>query len=89
VDGNVGLIVLYPKSLCAPHRYGFLRKSSASVELFTAIEQALAGKTYITPLVTKGVPLGVFPVPGREAWRREAHQSVSAKCCNSSQKAVR
>jgi hypothetical protein len=26
-------------------------------ELFTAIEQALAGKTYITPLVTKGVPL--------------------------------
>ena len=32
----------------------------ASAELFTAIEQALAGKTYITPLVTKGVPLGVF-----------------------------
>ncbi len=39
---------------------GYLLKSSASVELFTAIEQALAGKTYITPLVTKGVPLGVF-----------------------------
>ncbi len=39
---------------------GYLLKSSASVELFTAIEQALAGKTYITPLVTKGVPLEVF-----------------------------
>jgi DNA-binding NarL/FixJ family response regulator len=37
-----------------------LLKSSASVELFTAIEHALAGKTYITPLVTKGVPLGIF-----------------------------
>jgi DNA-binding NarL/FixJ family response regulator len=39
---------------------GYLLKSSASAELFTAIEQALADKTYITPLVTKGVPLGVF-----------------------------
>jgi DNA-binding NarL/FixJ family response regulator len=39
---------------------GYLLKSSASAELFTAIEQALAGKTYITPLVTKGVPLGAF-----------------------------
>jgi DNA-binding NarL/FixJ family response regulator len=37
-----------------------LLKSSASAELFTAIEQALADKTYITPLVTKGLPLGVF-----------------------------
>ncbi|MGB7791550.1 MAG: response regulator transcription factor [Terrimicrobiaceae bacterium] len=35
-------------------------KNSASGELFTAIERALAGKTYVTPLVTKGVPLGVF-----------------------------
>ncbi|MGA7883884.1 MAG: response regulator transcription factor, partial [Terrimicrobiaceae bacterium] len=39
---------------------GYLLKSSASAELFTAIEHALAGKTYITPLVTRGVPLGVF-----------------------------
>ena len=39
---------------------GYLLKNSASGELFTAIERALAGKTYITPLVTKGVPLGVF-----------------------------
>jgi DNA-binding NarL/FixJ family response regulator len=39
---------------------GYLLKSSASAELFTAIEQALAGEIYITPLVTKGVPLGVF-----------------------------
>jgi DNA-binding NarL/FixJ family response regulator len=39
---------------------GYLLKSSASAELFTAIEQALAGRIYVTPLLTKGVPLGVF-----------------------------
>jgi DNA-binding NarL/FixJ family response regulator len=39
---------------------GYLLKNSASGELLTAIERALVGKTYITPLVTKGVPLGVF-----------------------------
>jgi DNA-binding NarL/FixJ family response regulator len=39
---------------------GYLLKKCASGELFTAIEQALAGKTYVTPLLTKGVPLGVF-----------------------------
>jgi len=38
----------------------FLLKSSASGELILAIEMALAGKTYITPLITKGKPLGVF-----------------------------
>jgi DNA-binding NarL/FixJ family response regulator len=36
-----------------PGRSGYLLKSSASVEVFTAIEQVLAGKTYVTPLVTK------------------------------------
>ena len=39
---------------------GYLLKNSASGELFTAIERALAGKTYVTPLITKGMPLGVF-----------------------------
>jgi DNA-binding NarL/FixJ family response regulator len=39
---------------------GYLLKSSATGELFTAIEHAVAGKTYITPLVTRGVPLAVF-----------------------------
>ena len=39
---------------------GYLLKSSAADELFTAIEHALAGRTYITPLVTKGVPLALF-----------------------------
>jgi DNA-binding NarL/FixJ family response regulator len=39
---------------------GYLLKSSAAGELFTAIERALAGKIYITPLLTKGVPLAVF-----------------------------
>jgi DNA-binding NarL/FixJ family response regulator len=38
----------------------YLLKSSASAELFTAIEQALAGKIYVTPLVTKDVPLSTF-----------------------------
>jgi len=38
----------------------FLLKSSASGELISAIEMALAGKTYITPLITKGKPLRFF-----------------------------
>ena len=38
----------------------FLLKSSASAELLSAITLALSGKTYITPLITKGKPLGVF-----------------------------
>lgn len=38
----------------------YLLKNSASSELFTAIEQVLAGKIYLTPLVTKGTPVGVF-----------------------------
>jgi DNA-binding NarL/FixJ family response regulator len=38
----------------------FLLKSSASNELISAITLALAGKNYITPLITKGKPLGVF-----------------------------
>jgi DNA-binding NarL/FixJ family response regulator len=39
---------------------GYLLKNSASAELFTAIEYGLAGKTFVTPLITKGTPLGVF-----------------------------
>jgi DNA-binding NarL/FixJ family response regulator len=39
---------------------GYLLKSSAAAELFTAIEQALEGNIYITPLLTKGVPLEIF-----------------------------
>ena len=38
----------------------YLLKNSASSELFTAIQHALAEKIYITPLVTKGTPVGVF-----------------------------
>jgi DNA-binding NarL/FixJ family response regulator len=38
----------------------FLLKSSASSELISAIRLTLDGKTYITPLITKGKPLGVF-----------------------------
>jgi DNA-binding NarL/FixJ family response regulator len=39
---------------------GFLLKSSAAVELFTAIQMAMEGRRYVTPLLTKGEPLGVF-----------------------------
>jgi DNA-binding NarL/FixJ family response regulator len=39
---------------------GYLLKSSAPAELFTAIENALEGKVYITPLITKGMPIDVF-----------------------------
>jgi len=38
----------------------FLLKSSAGSELFTAIQRAMAGQRYITPLITKEVPEGVF-----------------------------
>ena len=38
----------------------FLLKSSALEELTRSIECALAGRTYITPLITKGKPLGAF-----------------------------
>jgi DNA-binding NarL/FixJ family response regulator len=39
---------------------GFLLKSSAAAELFSAIQLALEGRRYVTPLLTKGEPLGVF-----------------------------
>ena len=38
----------------------FLLKSSAASELFSAIEMAMEGRRYITPLLTKGESLGVF-----------------------------
>ena len=66
---------------------GYLLKSSASGELFTALEQALAGKTYITPLVTKGVPLVSFSARPRSLARRSSPRA-SAKYCNSSRKAA-
>ena len=39
---------------------GFLLKSSAAAELFLAIQMAMEGRRYVTPLLTKGEPLGVF-----------------------------
>lgn len=39
---------------------GFLLKSSAASELFTAIQRAMEGRRYVTPLLTKGEPLSVF-----------------------------
>lgn len=38
----------------------YLLKSSAASELFSAIQKAMAGSQYITPLITKGVPLASF-----------------------------
>jgi DNA-binding NarL/FixJ family response regulator len=53
----------------------FLLKSCASAELTLAIESALAGRTYVTPLLTKGKPLGVFL---REA-AKPAGEKISAR----------
>lgn len=39
---------------------GFLLKSSAASELFTAIQKAMNGERYITPLITKGLPAASF-----------------------------
>jgi DNA-binding NarL/FixJ family response regulator len=39
---------------------GFLLKSSAASELFTAIQKAMAGRRYITSLITGDMPEGVF-----------------------------
>jgi len=39
---------------------GYLLKSSAATELFSAIQSALVGKVYVTPLLTAGTPIGVF-----------------------------
>jgi DNA-binding NarL/FixJ family response regulator len=39
---------------------GYLLKSSATGELFAAIEHAVAGRTYITPLITRGASVAVF-----------------------------
>ena len=38
----------------------YLLKSSAAKELFAAIEAAMRGGQYVTPLITKGEPLGIF-----------------------------
>jgi DNA-binding NarL/FixJ family response regulator len=38
----------------------YLLKSSAASELFTAIQNAVSGSLYLTPLLSKGMPLGVF-----------------------------
>jgi DNA-binding NarL/FixJ family response regulator len=39
---------------------GFILKNSAATELFAAIEQVMAGRKYITPLITKGQPIPIF-----------------------------
>lgn len=46
---------------------GYLLKNSASSELFAAIRNAIAGRTYLTPLIRKGVPPGVFLQQGSTA----------------------
>jgi DNA-binding NarL/FixJ family response regulator len=43
---------------------GYLVKQSASREIFKAIETVLAGRIYITPLVSSGVAGGSGEVPG-------------------------
>jgi DNA-binding NarL/FixJ family response regulator len=50
---------------------GFLLKNSAASELFSAIQQAVEDRCYVTPLLTKGQPMGVFLNRGR---RREGEK---------------
>ena len=50
---------------------GFLLKNSAASELFSAIQQAIEGRCYVTPLLTKGQPMGVFL---KRARRREGEK---------------
>jgi len=39
---------------------GYLLKSSATAELFAAVEHAVAGRTYITPLISRGASVAAF-----------------------------
>ena len=41
-------------------------------------------KTYVIPLVTKGMRLGVFHSAGPPACHGEAYRPPARKCCNSS-----
>ena len=50
---------------------GFLLKNSAASELFSAIQHAIEGRCYVTPLLTKGQPMGVFL---KRARRREGEK---------------
>ncbi len=54
----------------------FLLKSSAASELFAAIQMAMKGKPYLTPLLTNGLPLPVFldRSPKPQADKRTARQ---------------
>jgi len=65
----------------------FLLKNSAGQELISAIEMVLAGKTYITPLITKGKALSLFlsesVKPGGDkltARQREVLQLLAEGC---------
>ena len=63
---------------------GYLLKSSAASELFLAIQRAMCGEAYLTPLLGKGLPLGVFlsrtarpPGDGLTARQREVVQLLA------------
>ena len=63
---------------------GYLLKSSAASELFLAIPKAMRGEPYLTPLIAKGLPLGVFltrtahpPTDGLTPRQREVVQLLA------------
>jgi DNA-binding NarL/FixJ family response regulator len=63
---------------------GYLLKSSAASELFLAIQKAMRGESYITPLLAKGMPLSVFltrathpPTDGLTPRQREVVQLLA------------
>ena len=63
---------------------GYLLKSSAASELFLAIPKAMRGEPYLTPLIAKGLPLGVVltrtahpPTDGLTPRQREVVQLLA------------
>ena len=69
---------------------GYVLKSSTPGELFTAIECALAGKIYITPLIRKGASLKAFlGRPGKPATRRLTARQCEVLQCLSEGRAMK
>ena len=62
----------------------YLLKSSASAELTLAIECALSGRTYITPLITRGTTARRVPRRSGQTRRRKTNRAANAKSCSCS-----
>ena len=63
---------------------GFVLKHSASAELLTAIHEALAGRTYVTPAIAELLDR----LPDSAPTATSHSRAGSAKCCSCSQKVI-